>query len=226
MAAQKKKVAPTKNTNWFAIWVSVAVVVVLVGLGALVVVLNNQATAPGPAPVSKSVNKETGAIAFGDGKDVIDTYVDFMCPNCRAFETEFGEKLQKAAAENKITLNIHPVSVLDRASQGTKYPTRAAGAMYCVAEKTPDASLKFFNSLFENQPDEGTEGLSNAELASYAVAAGATDAADCIAKGTYMDYVTDQTRERKIEGTPTVEINGKRLNTKAGELSELVDILG
>ena len=61
--------ATARKTNWFAIWVSVAVVVVLVVVGALVVWMNNSASTPDPVvtPDSAVINPDTGAIAVGDG---------------------------------------------------------------------------------------------------------------------------------------------------------------
>ncbi|MFK0403530.1 DsbA family protein [Microbacterium sp. NPDC090225] len=203
--------AAKSNTNWFAIGVSAAVVVVLVVLGGLVVFLNNQATAPGVAPEGGNVNQETGAISFGGGDDEVDVFVDFMCPICGDFEDAYGEQLQAAAASDDITLNIHPISILDRYSQNTKYSTRAAGAAYCVAENAPDSFLDFFNFMFTNQPQENTAGYTDEELASYAEQVGAGVAADCIADGTYMNFVRDQTNQHEIQGTPTVEINGERI---------------
>lgn len=214
------------NTNWFAIGISIAVVVILVVLVALVVFLNNQATAPGVAPKSDIVNEETGAVSFGSGEDEVDTFVDFMCPACNAFEGQFGERLQTAAANDEITLNIHPISILDRLSQNTQFSTRAAGAAYCVADAAPDAFLDYFNLLFERQPAENSPGLSDDELAALAEEVGAGAAADCIADGTYMDFVGDQTEAHDIGGTPTVEINGERIDLQAGDARLLEELLG
>ena len=203
--------AAKSNTNWFAIGVSAAVVVVLLVLGGLVVFLNNQATAPGVAPEGGNVDQETGAISFGGGDEEVDVFVDFMCPVCGDFEDAYGEQLQSAAASDDITLNIHPISILDRYSQNTKYSTRAAGAAYCVAENAPDSFLDFFNFMFANQPAENTPGYTDDELIAYAEQAGAGAAADCITDGTYMNFVRDQTSQHEIQGTPTVEINGERI---------------
>lgn len=218
--------AAKSNTNWFAIGISIAVVVVLVVLGGVVVFLNNQANDPGTAPQSAIINDETGAIVFGDGEDTVDTYVDFMCPICGDFEKSYGEQLQKAAANGDITLNIHPVSILNRLSQNTEFSTRAGSAMYCVAAESPDSTLDFFNTLFANQPEENSAGLSDDELAAMAEQAGAGAAADCIADGTYMDFVDAQTNTHDIKGTPTVEVNGKRLDLQAGEITEMEKLLG
>ncbi|MCC2027955.1 thioredoxin domain-containing protein [Microbacterium sp. YMB-B2] len=217
--------AAKSNTNWFAIGISAAVVVVLVALGGLVVFLNNQATSPGTAPKSAIVNEETGAITFGTGDTEIDTFVDFMCPICGDFEDTYGAALQDAAANDDITLNLHPISILDRYSQNTEFSTRAAASVYCVAAEAPDSTLDYFNLLFENQPAENTPGLSDEELAAFADQVGAGAAADCIADGTYKRFVTSQTNQHDIQGTPTVEIDGERIeNSEIG--TRLADILG
>ncbi|WP_194421688.1 DsbA family protein [Microbacterium abyssi] len=217
--------AAKSNTNWFAIGISIAVVVVLVALGGLVVFLNNQASAPGTAPQSAIVNEETGAISFGEGDTEIDTFVDFMCPICGDFEDTYGTALQDAAAADEITLNIHPVSILDRLSQNTEFSTRAGSAVYCVAAEAPDSTLDFFNALFENQPAENSAGLSDDELIALAEQAGAGDAAGCITDGTYKRFVASQTDEHEIQGTPTVEIDGERIeNSEIG--ARFAEILG
>src|SRR5699024_12404568 len=53
-------------------------------------------------------------------------------------------------------LNLHPISILDRASQGTEYSTRAANAAYCVADEDGEAAYTFIDLLFRNQPAEAT----------------------------------------------------------------------
>lgn len=208
MAAAKGK------TNWFAIIISAVVVVALVGLGAVVVNLNNQATAPAEMPKAEIIDQETGAITFGSGEKVVDTFIDFMCPACNAFEQQYGGELQEAAANDQITLNVHPIAILDHLSQGTNYSSRAAGAMYCVAEKAPEAALDFMNLLFANQPQEASSGLDDAALAEIAKEAGADAAADCIANGTYKKLGAQQAQAHEIRGTPTVEIDGERLENK------------
>ena len=204
--------AAKSNTNWFAIGISIAVVVVLVALGALVVVLNNQASGPGTAPESSAlVNEETGAISFGEGETEVDVFVDFICPICGQFEDMHGEALQEAAAADEITLNIHPISILNRYSTTGEYSSLSASAMYCVASEAPDSALNFFNSLFSNQPAENTAGLSVEELSAMADEVGAGAAADCIADGTYMKYSEAQADTHEIQGTPTLEIDGERV---------------
>jgi len=111
-----------KNTNWFAVGVSAAVVVVLIALGGVVWFMNNQATSPGATPTSnQTFDAKTGAISFGEGKDEIAVFADFQCPICKSFEDQFGADLEAAAADGRITLSYHPIAILDRYSQGTEY---------------------------------------------------------------------------------------------------------
>ncbi|MDT0158399.1 thioredoxin domain-containing protein [Microbacterium sp. ARD32] len=213
--------------NWFVIGISAAVVVVLVALGLVVVWMNNRATDAGPAPSSsKSFDAETGAIAFGDGDDVVDVFVDFQCPVCKSFEEQFGAQLMKAADDDKITLNYHPIAILDRYSQGTEYSSRSASAAVCVAESDPDEYLDFAQLLFDNQPEENTTGLETSKLAELAEQAGADEAASCITDETYKKFGVAQAKKHEIAATPTVDLNGTRLNLQdQADLQKLVKLI-
>ncbi|MBO9627673.1 MAG: thioredoxin domain-containing protein [Microbacterium sp.] len=220
--------AKSSNTNWFAIWVSIAVVVVLVGLGSVVVLLNNQATSPGATPTSNSTfDAKTGAVTIGEGKDKVAIFVDFQCPVCNSFEEQFGPSLEAAAADGKITLEYHPIAILDRYSQGTEYSSRSAGAAVCVAESNPDKYLDFAKILFKNQPEENTPGLTTEQLAGFAKDAGADKAASCITDETYKKFGAAQASQHEIKGTPTVEVNGTRLNLQdQADMKKFTDLLG
>ncbi|MFE2773529.1 DsbA family protein [Microbacterium resistens] len=222
--------AAKSSTNWFAIGISIAVVVVLVALGGVVVWLNNQATDAGPAPKSSDTfNAETGAVSFGDGKDAVAVYLDFQCPICNSFEQQYGEQLEKAVDDGKITLEYHPIAILDRVSEQTSapmYASRSASAALCVVDTNPDKYLDYAKVLFENQPQEGVESLTSEQLAEFAAQVGADDAASCITDDTYLKYPAAQAKKHQIQGTPTVEINGERLDLQAGELSQLEKLIG
>jgi protein-disulfide isomerase len=219
--------AAKSNTNWFAIGVSIAVVVVLVAIGGLVVFLNNQATAPGAAPkANDTFNSETGAISFGDGEDTVAVYVDFQCPVCKSFEDQFGAQLEAAAADGRITLEYHPIAILDRYSQGTEYSSRSAGAAFCVAESNPDLYLDYAKVLFENQPEENSAGLTTDQLAGFASQVGADDAVSCITDETYRKFGVAQAKAHEIKGTPTVDVNGTRLDLQnPADLKKLTDLI-
>lgn len=225
-----------RKVNWFAIWVTAGVVVALVVVAVLVVTINIAST-PKPLPTevntpsASNIDAETGAILVGDGEGELGTYVDFMCPVCNQFEQVYGSEIEAMVDNGTITLAIHPISILDRQSQGTQYSTRAANAAYCVAVEDADASLPFLQAMFENQPAEGSKGLSNSEIIDIAAGVGVTGIDACINDGTYAGYVTAMTQETPIQpgsqgiGTPTITVNGEVIaNSQLPEPGQLATL--
>lgn len=207
--------AAAGKTNWFAIWVSVAVVAVVALVIALVVWMNNAATDPGTPPTGSGIDQSTGAVVVGSGDQTLDTYIDFMCPVCNQFEQSYGESILDLVNDGTITLNIHPISILNRLSQGTDYSTRAANAMYCVAEADPDAAVPFMQAMFEKQPAENSTGLTDDEILEIVKTAGVTGIDSCVTDGTYNKFVTSMTEKTPLApgatgiGTPTIVVNGE-----------------
>ena len=230
--------AQARKVNWFAIWVTLGVVVALVVVTVIVVTVNIAST-PKPLPTevntpsASSIDAETGAILVGEGEDQLGTYIDFMCPVCNQFEQIYGPEISTMVDEGSITLAIHPISILDSKSQGTQFSTRAANAAYCVAVKDADASLPFLQAMFENQPAEGSKGLSNSEIIDIAAGVGVTGIDACVNDGTYAGYITAMTAETPVQpgaqgiSTPTVTVNGEVIANstlpEAGQLATLFE---
>lgn len=220
--------ASGRKTNWFAIWISVGVVVALVLVAGLVVWMNNASTGPGDAPQAANIDAETGAILIGDGDQSMDTYIDFMCPICNQFEQIYGASIEELVDDGTITLGIHPISILDRLSQGTEFSSRAAGAMYCVAAADGEASLPFMQAMFANQPAEGSTGLTDEQIIEIAGSVGVTGVDGCITDGTYIRYAQSMTENTPIQpgldgiATPTIAINGEAISN--GDLPDPADL--
>lgn len=203
--------------NWLAIVVSVAAVVAVVAIGAIIVTQKPGVPTASPTPTTRpivddvQVEANAGAVSFGVGPNVVDTYVDFICPYCHQFEATEGETLQKLIAERTITLRIHPVSILDNRSAGTLYSSRAAGAFFAVAEADPAHAYAYFALLFNNQPPENSTGLTDAQLVQVAQIAGANLTADlqnAILTRKYQGYARTVALPAGAQGTPTVLVNG------------------
>jgi protein-disulfide isomerase len=141
-------------------------------------------------------------------------YEDFMCPFCGQFEKASRAELQKDVDAGKVQLQYHVLNFLDRSST-TSYSTRAANALGAVLDASgPKVAKKFHDLLFENQPAEGSAGLSDSRLVDLAVQAGAPRKAvqDAVSSKSYESWVnkvTDKASKDKVTGTPTVRVNGK-----------------
>ncbi|WP_292833844.1 thioredoxin domain-containing protein [Microbacterium sp.] len=223
--------AAAGKTNWFAVWVSVAVVAVVALVIALVVWMNNTANDPGTLPSGSGIDQSTGAIIVGDGEQSLDVYLDFMCPICGQFESTYGDEILDLVNDGTITQNIHPIAILDRFSQGTAFSTRAANAMYCVAEAEPDAAIPFMRAMFEQQPAENSAGLTDDQILEIAAGVGVDGIDSCVSEGTYTDFVAAMTDKTPVQpgstgvGTPTLAINGEVISNStipaAGQFATL-----
>jgi len=197
---------------------------------------------PVPAPLSDVADgpqgsTESGAIPVGpegvagtvDGAAsdavVVSVYVDYMCPYCGQFEAVNGPTLDQLRGDGTIIVEYHPVSILDEASLGTAYSTRAAAAAALVADQAPEAFVAFNTALFATQPAENTAGLTDPEIATLARGAGVPEGvASTIESGAYLagpgsfvDWVGAATDRAAQDlgrlATPTVLIDGAPLNT-------------
>ncbi|MDL5352298.1 DsbA family protein [Microbacterium sp. zg-YB36] len=218
------------KTNWFAVWVSAAVVVVLVGVGALVWWMNSAASPEASAPTGSSIEAETGAIVVGDGADEVELWMDFYCPHCQDFEDAYGPTISELVDSNAITLRVQPVALASlNAASGTEFSARSANAMYCVAETSGQAAYEFMTAVFATHPTG--QGLTDDELAQFAADAGAPDAAECIADETYADFVLSQAQElpespEGSAGTPTLLVNGEYVTITGDVTADLTSRLG
>ncbi len=152
----------------------------------------------------------------------IQVYADYGCPYCQLFEATNAEQIEELVASGVATLEMFPVSILDRAFGGSEYSTRAANAMACVAAEQPDAYLDASNALFLGAPEEGTTGLTDDEIRDILDSAGALtdEVSACIGEQRYKGWVTAATERATSNpdlanangsfGTPTILVNGVR----------------
>lgn len=150
------------------------------------------------------------------------TYLDYGCPFCGQFETANAAQIEELVAAGEATLEVHPISILDRAFLAP-YPTRAANTAACIAAEAPESFLAANVALFANQPAEQSEGYTNGEILDLLSTAGIDTEpfASCVNDGTYNGWVaaaTDRATEgplpntevENVSGTPTVLVNGIR----------------
>ena len=156
----------------------------------------------------------TGAITVGTGPVTVTVYLDYLCPYCGKFERANSGELERLVAAGTVRLELHPLSFLDKASQGTRYSTRTANAVATVADRAPDKVLAFSAALFVQQPAEGGPGLTDAQISAVATGAGVpAEVAAAFTGRLFERWVATSTewafQRGGVTGTPTVLINGK-----------------
>lgn len=196
---------------------------VILGLVAAIIVVVVKASGGSDPDVARPTGEvvapdnltSSGTVPVGDtdAPVTVEIYYDYMCPACGAFEAANGEELNRLLDEGTIQLELHPISFLDEQSEGTRYSTRAANAFATVVDAAPDLAWAFHQALYADQPEEGTEGLSDDELASVAGDAGVPgDVVDRFTDDTYEAWVAAVTAEAfdsGVTGTPTIKIDGE-----------------
>jgi len=155
----------------------------------------------------------------------VTVYEDFMCPFCGQFEAAGRSAFSKDISAGKVQFQYHVLNFLDRSSS-TDYSTRAANALAVVLDTSGQKVAKAFHDLlFENQPEEGSAGLSDARLVDLAAQAGATRSAvqpgieDLEYEG-WVDKVTDQASKDDVNATPTVLVDGRAV--RSDDIDEMV----
>lgn len=189
-----------------------AAVVLIGGLLVVGMLMNREADYEVNDPAAATTDDY--GVQLGDGATRVDLYIDFMCPACNQFESAYAEDIQSWLDEGTVTVNYHPIAILDRLSQGTEYSTRAATASVCAADVGEQEFLDYTLALYEGQPAENTTGLTDAELKSIGADIGLdSDWEQCVDDEAYHGWVregtSDATNNQGVEGTPTAKVNGE-----------------
>jgi len=160
----------------------------------------------------------------------LEVFLDYMCPFCGRFDRANSAEMERLVADGTVRLELHVLSFLDKASAGSRYSTRAANAVVTVFDRAPDRVLAFNRALFAGQPAEGSEGLTDDQIADLAADAGVpADVVALFGRQTFQPWIaksTDAAFAGGITGTPTVRINGTRFDGDlytAGALTAAID---
>lgn len=212
--AQERRTAAIIGVSVIAVVLLFAGIVYFIVRSSDVPTLDSaDAVAPAGADVNGGIPVSGDGVAGTAGPDDVarlDVYLDFMCPICGQFEETNGADIDEMVANGEVALYVHPISILDRYSSGTEFSTRAANAAATVADASPEHFMAFQEAMFANQPEEGSEGLSDTQIADIAVGVGVPqDVADTFTEGTFRKWVvaaTDQSSQDGVPGTPTLRM--------------------
>ena len=221
---REREKADRKQRNLISIGI-VVIVVALIAIGGYgIKAANDKNSLASDLTVPKSANKDYGIVydqeaatgtppAAGAAEPVtVLLYEDFLCPGCGALEQSSGEFLSSAVESGEIQIEYRPFSFLLQQSTN-EYSQRAWNAAVCVYDKGGAKAFKdFHDTLFANQPEEGTAGPEDEDLIGFAKQAGVTGIDTCVTKrtfGPWVDDARDHGKDDGVSGTPTIKIDGK-----------------
>jgi protein-disulfide isomerase len=239
---QRKK--ERRNRVFLQGGIGIAILAIL-AIVVIVVVNSIQPAAAGPKnmlsdgiTIGKQFKAVPTAAIPADGKPVatprdkkssvvtIRIYVDYFCPICNEFETANKTQISGWLKSGAATLEIHPISFLDRESLGTRYSSRSANAGACVANYSPNDFWAFTQEMYTKQPTENTAGLTNAQIVKVVKDAGVHNISDitkCVNTEKFSSWVKQSTDRatsgplpdanvKSVTGTPTVIVDGLQYN--------------
>lgn len=180
------------------------------GEGSTPAVRASAPVAPGESPAPSVVDRE------GEVADIL-LYVDFRCPHCMSFDEANGALLSELVTSGQATLEIVPVSFVDRT-----YSAALAGAFACVVDGQPAVAWSAYTALFsaEVQVNDPTVEVL---LAALEPATGGLDPAvrDCIETAQFAPFMEALSAwvfsntvpnaldaSLQVRGTPTALVNG------------------
>lgn len=238
-----------EKRNRAVLQLSIGVVIVAI-VAVVAVIIVNSVRPPGPGPA----NMANGGITLAgadlavvptaaapasatpvpqasgpDGKVLIQTWEDFGCPACQAFEQANGTQVEQLVKSGAAVIQYHPIAILDNNFTDRTYSTRAANAAAAVANYSPKAFFAYHALLYRSgvQPEERGPGLSDERLIALARQAGATDMpaiTKAVNDGEFENWVKQRTDEfvdktgalSSVEipaanraSTPTIVVNGR-----------------
>ncbi|MDQ7993123.1 MAG: DsbA family protein, partial [Propionicimonas sp.] len=188
-------------------------VALLAIVGVIVAVVLSSRNAPVAEGGGAATGNYTLVVGEADAPVTISIYQDYMCPYCGMFERTNRDDLETMVADGTAKVEFHLMNFLDPQSQGTNFSSRAANALVTVAKAEPEHVMAFNAALYDNQPEEATAGLSDAEIANLARQAGVSnDVVATFASISNQDFV-DQSNAAAfsagVQSTPTIKINGE-----------------
>jgi protein-disulfide isomerase len=159
-----------------------------------------------PAVITGPGTKGEGVrVGKADAKANIDLFLDFRCPHCAEFEETTGPLLDQLVGDGTVTLTYWPLGFVNPEAS-----PRLANAFAAAAAN--GKALGFANAMYA----DFTKAWTNEQLIELGQKLGIDDPKfeaaikDNSYKG-WLDTITQASNERKVEGTPTVFVNGKML---------------
>ncbi|QXJ25448.1 thioredoxin domain-containing protein [Actinomadura graeca] len=224
-AERKRQAARQKQRRLLAIVVG-SVVAVAVIVVAVVIVMDQrdkngraEVHQGAVAPLSRDADGSIVMAKPGVTKPVLEIFEDFQCPICKQFEESSGKTVLQLAAEGKVKVVYRPFHLFGQQKDPVKINSlRSAEAALCVPA---DKWISYHDALFKFQPAEGSKGFSPDDLVKWGKDVGVTDPnfEKCVRdeqKKPQVDAMTKYALEtRKVEGTPTVFLDGKPLDLQS-----------
>ena len=180
---------------------------------------------PSDIPIPDGLD-ESGAVLVGDpnASNVVEVYLDYQCPYCQRWESEVGSALTERALQpgSDLLVKHYVLAFLGETSPTLDPPgasARAASAALCVIEgEGPEAFVRFSEEVYASaDSSEPASQFATDVMSSLAASLGVSDGTlECIDQERHVTFVALGTQTgfgRGVQGTPTVVVNGRTVES-------------
>ena len=180
---------------------------------------------PSGIPIPDGLD-ESGAVLVGDpnASNVVEVYLDYQCPYCQRWESEVGSVLTERALQpgSDLLVKHYVLAFLGESSPTLDPPgasARAASAALCVIEgEGPEAFVRFSEEVYASaDSSEPASQFATDVMSSLAASLGVSDGTlECIDQERHVTFVALGTQTgfgRGVQGTPTVVVNGRTVES-------------
>ncbi len=230
---KEREKADRKQRNLITVGI-VVVVIALVAVGGYAVKNENDKNKKETEVINpKNTTKDFGityttADAGGEApsgtKPVsVELYEDFQCPACLQFEQASNAFLKEQVKSGAITITYRPFSFLDEnGASPNRYSHRSTNAALCALDQGGvDDYVKVHDYLYQNQPQERTNGPENAELITALQGLGVTGIDSCVRTERFVPWIDEAKAagtDRGVSSTPTVFVGGKKVESPSPDV--------
>ena len=223
---QQEAQARAKRLQRIILVAAIVLGLVVIGVVGTIVVsqLNKGGTAAGTnssVPVN-ATSDASGIVVnpgtFTDGVPKVEVFLDYQCPVCKQFETQFGTTLDDMATKGEIQLIYRTMTFLDNKLRNDS--SLKAGIAAACADNA-GAYSAYHNAIFAGQPtNEGTGYTTQQLRVDFAGTAGITGDKltgfqQCYDSRTTQSFVEGTNEKAAADGvnsTPTIMVNGTKLD--------------
>ncbi|MEE1827997.1 thioredoxin domain-containing protein [Streptomyces sp. BE20] len=180
--------------------------------------------ATGPLVTPANAGADGTVITYGkaDAPHTLEVYEDFRCPFCEQLETTTGATMQQLADAGTYKIEYRLATFLDQGlgGKGSRTALAAAGA---ALNEGVDKFKQFHDVLYANQPDERDDAFADVnhllDLAGQVPGLKTDGFVKAVQDGTYVPWAEQVNKafdKSGVTGTPTVRLDGKKLDVFSG----------
>lgn len=216
-----------KRDNSSMIWL-IGGSIVLIGLIIFAVIINAGGTAASIAQPDVPEGWINGmSLGNPDAPILVETFEDFLCPHCREWTATAGKQLKEEyiqVEDSQVRWEFRPFP-LDGFAPGSRM---AAQAAHCAADQ--NFFWPYHDRLFAEQ-SRGQSAYQVEELIGYTggiEGMGERQFTQCMGAMAHQNEILETSQEgvsRGVTGTPTVYVNGQKVNSDYASVKAEIDRL-